>query len=375
MKREVITPRPDWRRRCEAVGFGYHSIDGAYWDESACWRFSAEEVDTLEAATESLHRICLGACEALVRAERLAELAIPPAFHALVSESWRAREPSVFGRFDLAWTGTGHPKMLEYNADTPTALLEASVVQWHWMQEVKPDCDQFNSIHEKLIDRWRALRGTWPRTLHFASVKDSEEDFGNIEYLRDTATQAGFQTSYLAIEDIGWNGARFIDLSGEPIDALVKLYPWEWMTAEEFGKNLPNRPCRIIEPAWKMMLANKGILPILWEMFPDHPNLLPAYRDPAQLSSANLPYVRKPLLSREGANVSLRRASGAMISTGSYGAEGYVYQAYEPLAAVDGNYAVIGSWIVGDRAAGIGIREDDTPITKNTSRFVPHYFA
>ena len=376
MEREASKPRSNWRERCEAVGFGYHSIDGVYWDESACYRFSADEVDALEAATAELHRICLEACDFVVRKKRLAEFAIPAQFQQLVAQSWRDREFSVLGRFDLAWTGEGPPKMLEYNADTPTALLEASVVQWHWMEEARPGTDQFNSIHERLIERWKVLRADAPpdARISFAAVRDSEEDTGNVEYLRDTAVQAGFDTQFIAIEDIGWDAGSklFVDLRNEPIDALFKLYPWEWLVHDDFGAHLTDRPCQMIEPAWKMMLSNKAILAVLWELYPDHPNLLPAYRDPAKITGD---YARKPILSREGANVALRRASGPMISEGSYGAEGFVYQSYTPLFRSGGNHAVIGSWIIGEEPAGIGIREDDSPITRNTSRFVPHYFV
>lgn len=71
----------------------------------------------------------------------------------------------------------------------------------------------------------------------------------------------------------------------------------------------------------------------------------------------------------------MRAGEKATFSTeGTYGKEGFVYQQYCPLPSFDGNYPVIGSWIVDGKPAGIGIREDDTPVTKNTSRFVPHYF-
>jgi len=59
MHRERISPRPDWIKKCEDVGFAYHTIDGTYWDESACYRFDAAQVDTLEAATATLHVLCL----------------------------------------------------------------------------------------------------------------------------------------------------------------------------------------------------------------------------------------------------------------------------------------------------------------------------
>ncbi len=375
MKREPAALRPNWRERCEAAGFSYHSMDGVYWDESACYAFTVAQIDELEAATADLHRLCLEACDHIVRERKFEAFAIPETFVDFVADSWRDREPTLFGRFDLAWDGAGPPRMLEYNADTPTALLEASVIQWFWLRDARPGADQFNSIHEKLIARFAAIRPDLPvAPIHFACVKGSEEDFGNSEYARDCAIQAGFATARVCVEDIGWDRERrrFVDRDDAPIATLCKLYPWEWLMREDFGPNILASPCSWIEPPWKALLSNKAILAVLWELFPGHPNLLPAYLEPGRIAGD---YVRKPRLSREGANVSLRRGAGALISSGAYGAEGHVYQAYAPLPAFDGNYPVIGSWIIGDVAAGIGIREDDTPITRNTSRFVPHYFA
>jgi glutathionylspermidine synthase len=34
---------------------------------------------------------------------------------------------------------------------------------------------------------------------------------------------------------------------------------------------------------------------------------------------------------------------------------------------------IVGSWVVGNEPAGIGLREDRGRITRNGSRFVPHY--
>jgi len=378
MRRETLRPRPDWRTKCESLGFHFHTIDGTYWDESACYAFTADEVDVLDDATAELHRMCLEACETIVQRRRFAEFAIPAPFHELVVRSWRRQEPTLYGRFDLAWTGEGPPKLLEYNADTPTALLEASVVQWQWMQEVKEGCDQFNSLHEKLIAQWQVIGDAVGATrgetmIHFACLKGSDEDLGNVEYLRDTAIQARLPTVFTFIEDIGWNDATmaFTDTDERRIDALCKLYPWEWLVRDAFGQHLVADPCRMIEPAWKMLLSNKAILAVLWELFPESPYLLPAYRDPSRISG---PHVRKPILAREGANVTIEGGPTRLQTEGTYGAEGFIVQGYAPLAATDGNHAVIGSWIVGSDTAGIGIREDRSPVTTNASRFVPHYF-
>jgi glutathionylspermidine synthase len=379
MKREILVPRPHWQEQCEALGFEFHSMDGVYWDERACYALSADEVDILEGATEELHRLCLAAVEHVVSKARWQEFAIPPAFIPYVEAAWQRRDQSLFGRFDLAWAGiesAAPPKMLEYNADTPTALIEASVVQWYWLQDLYPERDQFNSLHEKLIARWELLRAGLPEdgVVHFSCVKGNAEDLGNLDYLRDVATQAGIDAHHCYVEDLGWDpdSRLFVDSENLPIRTWFKLYPWEWLIREEFGPHLMETGLRPFEPAWKMLLSNKAILPLLWELNPGHPNLLPAYFTPDKLGHD---FVKKPKLSREGANVLMQSAGGTHFEPGSYGEEGFVYQGLAAIPEYDGNYTVIGSWIVGDEAAGIGLREDATPITRNTSRFVPHYFS
>ena len=377
MRREPSAPRNDWKTQVEAVGLTHHTAtDGVtYWDESRCYVLSMDEVETIEAATTELHRLCFAAAEHVITRGRWDELAIPRSAVPLIERSWHQGEPTLYGRFDLAFDGQGPPRMLEYNADTPTSLVEAAVAQWYWLQDVAPDDDQFNSLHERLVAAWRGmapgLRGP-SGLVHFASAEDPE-DLATIGYLRDTAQQAGLATQAMLMEEIGWNAdvRRFVDLEERPIDAAFKLYPWEWMAREGFAEQLVASAARTrwIEPAWKMVLSNKGILAILWELFPDHPNLLPAYFDHALLEA----YAQKPLLSREGANVSLVMFGQTVAeSRGDYGEEGFVYQALAPLPTFEGASAVIGSWVVAGEAAGVGIRESDGPITGNTSRFVPH---
>ena len=367
MRRERIAPRADWRERVEELGFDFHTIDGEpYWCEDACYRFSAEQVDTLEDATAELHSLCLDAVDRIVRDGRFAELGLDATAAALAERSWRAREPALYGRMDLSWDGSGAPKLLEYNADTPTALFEASVVQWYWLKDTHADADQFNSIHEKLIERWKQLSTNGK--VHFAACYEQPEDRGTCEYLRDTATQAGLATEALDIEDIGWSGADFVDLDDRPIATLFKLYPWEWMLDEPFAAHIPKVDLRWIEPAWKMLLSNKSILPLLWEFFPDHPNLLPASHRRTDLSGS---FVRKPRYGREGEGVLVL---GPGISEPAADAP-QVYQQLHELPRFDDRYALIGSWVIGHEPAGIGIREDADRVTRNGSCFVPHYFV
>jgi glutathionylspermidine synthase len=121
-----------------------------------------------------------------------------------------------------------------------------------------------------------------------------------------------------------------------------------------------------------MILSNKGLLPVLWELFPDHPNLLPAYETAEPLAGR---YVRKPKLSREGSNVAWVEGGVAVEETdGDYGEEGHVFQAPASLGDFQGNHPVFGVWIVDHEPAGLGIREDTRRITGNLSRFIPHFF-
>ncbi len=382
MKRHVCAPRPDWVRRVESIGLTYHSHESSpYWDESACYEFCASEIDVLERAANELHTLSIAAAEHIVTRGDWHRLGIPAAAVPLIENSWERDDFSIYGRFDLAYDGFSAPKLLEYNADTPTALVEAAVAQWYWLQELHPDADQFNSLHERLIaawQRWAAAQTTSAQgqapCLHFTHVANHPEDEQTILYLRDTALQAGLPSRTLAIQDLGWHSAagRFVDLDDAPIDHLFKLYPWEWLFAETFAPHLSSDRTRWLEPPWKMLLSNKGLLPVLWELFPDHPNLLPAYETPEKLSGA---FACKPKLSREGANISLHRADAVLEqTTGDYGAEGYIYQALAPIPDFAGNHPVCGVWIVDHAAAGLGIREDTRLITGNLSRFTPHFF-
>jgi glutathionylspermidine synthase len=376
MRRNTATVRDDWKRKVEELGFSFHTIDDTYWDESAYYQFSKQEVDVLESATEELFDRCLDAVQHVIDKKLYHLFKIDKQFIPLIEDSWNADRPSIYGRFDLVYDGNYPPKMLEFNGDTPTSLFEASVVQWYWLEDVQKGSDQFNSIHEKLIAYWKYLAEYLNRgKLYFSCLKDNDEDLVTVEYLRDCSIQAGLDTEFIYIEDLGWNheSQNFADLKNAPISNIFKLYPWEWLIKDEFGKNIliDNAHTCWIEPAWKMLLSNKAILPILWELFPNHPNLLMAYFDNEQ--ELRFDYVKKPLLSREGANITIVRNASPVISTdGDYGAEGFIYQQYYPLPMFKDNYPVIGSWIIGCEPAGIGIRETKGLITDNLSRFVPH---
>jgi glutathionylspermidine synthase len=397
MLRIPVKPRENWQATVESQGFHFHTPeDEPYWDESVCYLFNRRQVDQLEAATYALNDLCLEAVQHVIDNNLFHLFQIPPQFIPWLLQSWEEDEFTIYGRFDFAYDGQNAPKLLEYNADTPTSLLEAAVIQWFWFKDVEKNptafapqlarygsLDQFNSLHERLIEGWKTYnqliqsrRQSAPNlfnpTMYFASIRGNIEDFMTVTYLRDTAQQAGLDTEYIDVENIGFNHDRqlFVDMQERPLHNIFKLYPWEWMIREQFSPFLLRTLVHWLEAPWKMILSNKAILPILHQMFPDNPYILPASFEPI-----DGPHVRKPILSREGANVAMVIGGKTVIETPGPYTGPYVYQQLAPLPDHAGNLPVIGSWLINGYAAGIGIREDTGPITGNTSRFVPHVFA
>jgi glutathionylspermidine synthase len=374
MIRIQLKPRNQWQQKVEELGFGFHSTEGTYWDESAAYIFKLKEIEAIEKATNILWEMCLEAVQYVIDKKLYRQFAIPDYIIPYIESSWNNDVPSIYGRFDLGYAN-GKIKLLEFNADTPTSLYEAGIIQWFWLQDFDAKKDQFNSIHEKLISYWSNLKPYLNAgLLHFACVKDSLEDLTNTEYLRDCAIQAGLNTKLIFIDELGWDldNELFVDIENVPISNIFKLYPWEWLLHEEFGQNIikdKNHTCWI-EPAWKMILSNKAILEVLWQLYPNHEYLL----NTSYTSNGMNAYVKKPLLSREGANITIVNDHKTIEeSQGEYGEEGFVYQEYMNLENDFGQVALIGSWIIGGEAAGIGIRESKSKITDNTSRFIPHY--
>ena len=376
MRRITLDPRPDWRERLIALGMdldtGGASPASPYWAEDAAYVIDAAAVEELHQAVDELAVMIEAAVEHVIARDRFAALGIGPDLARLATASWNADEPSLYGRFDLRWDGKGPPQLYEYNADTPTALFEAAVVQWHWLEERFAGRDQYNSIHEGLIETWRRWRQAGNlAAAHFACVPDDDDDLITTAYLQDTAVQAGLTGSLIDIADIGWDGRRLVDLEALPITALFKLYPWDWMAEEPFFPRLAASGVRVIEPAWRVIAASKGILPILWELFPGHPSLIAASFDRSAIPG---PAVLKPLFGREGASIVVDDGAGGRIAAtdGPYDDMVTIAQAFVPLPDLDGWRPVVGAWMIGGEARGIGIREERNLITGRGARFVPH---
>jgi len=405
MQKITLPERPDWRAEAQELGFTFADMHGEpYWDETSAYRFTLAQVETdIEDPATELHGMCREAVAGIVASEELIErLCIPEAHRDMVTESWAREHPEIYGRFDFAYDGTGPAKMLEYNADTPTSLYESASFQWKWLESqleagvLEEGDDQFNGIHEALVERYGALFAPGS-DLHFTAVGGNPEDYATVECMAWAAREAGLGAHYSDLERIGLSEeGQFVDHEDRVIGTLFKLYPWEDLLRDEYADRIRGAQCLMIEPAWKAVLSNKGLLPVLWRMFEGHPNLLPAFFEadvadamagrgaPApevadafarSMDALRAGHVTKPVFSREGASVTIveNGAVSEAATNTEYAQHPTIVQGYAPLPEFGGFRPVIGAWIVGTECAGMGIREDRSRITQDLSRFKPHF--
>ncbi|MDB6177185.1 glutathionylspermidine synthase family protein [Paracoccus sp. Z330] len=407
MQKISLPERADWRQTAKDADFTFADMHGEpYWDENSAYRFDLNQIENdIEDPSTELHAMCREAAAHVIASDDLmARLGIPEAHRDLVADSWKRSEPEIYGRFDLAYDGSGPAKLLEYNADTPTSLYETAAFQWQWLEDqmeagvLDASSDQFNGIHEALIARFKELfpAGT---DLHFTAAGGNPEDYATVEAMGWAAREAGMGAHYSDLDKIGLStDGQFLDADNRVMETLFKLYPWEDLLQDEYATHIAGSGCMFLEPAWKAVVSNKGLLPVLWHMFEGHPNLLPAFfaddvadalvangrpdraiADSFERAAADLRrgHVVKPIYSREGASVSIVKDGKVVESSPKtdYDHHPRIVQAYHPLPDFDGFRPVIGAWIVGHSCVGMGLREDRSRITQDLSRFKPHFIA
>ena len=418
LRRVTDTRRADFAKLVMDQGLVYNETvlptgeKVSYWNEGVFYTLTPQETEDLYQATALMFSMCVEAGDYLVaHPEVMIRMGIPEWTHQQIIRTWNL-EPargSLYGRFDVRYAhsyglagGTSNddptlndPKFLEFNADTPTALVESARIQWFAQKDAGIGTDQWNGIEDMLVAAWKRNLQLLGKDLGHKPVvyfaydpgEESGEDLMSTEFLRDTCDQAGYQTVLLTMQEIGWSveAGFFDDSTGTPrhIDVIFKLYPWEWMLREEFGRAAfldmdKPRGTIWIEPPYKMLWSNKGLLAVLWQLFGDDPVksrlLLPTFFE-ADRPAWMVDYARKPLLGREGANVSLFRNNEPLDhgENKDYGEEGFVVQALAPLPHYPGphgnNHPVLGIWVVDGDPAGLGIRESNGLVTDNLSRF------
>lgn len=405
-----------------------------YWREGSYYQFNEAARLALETAADTLLGMYVEVGDYVIKHNLFAEMGIPAYAIPAIKRTWEDdlrdyHAPSVYGRFDIRYGPNPQlaaadptlmvPKLLEYNADTPTSLVESAIIQYYWWEHYRDvGMGQWNNIHEALVQAWidhigvyEARTGRKVSVIYFSHTKaeTSGEDMMNTSYIAHTAEEAAkqmgrsIQIKFLYQEEIqllehyeedaptyrpmqgitdfapiGPSNRRVthtdvIDAGGNEIHMIFKLYPWEWMVNEQGGEAFCQNLLRPngtvwIEPIWRLLYSNKRSLVYLWRLFGNQPEgqyLLPAYDPDDKLPPGFLDnHVAKPNLGREGAGVTIVK-DGKVLVQGSrdYGDSGYTLQGLamlpnfrDPFAQED-NYAVTGVWTsgFGDNTRSVGM--------------------
>jgi len=374
----------------ESLGFVWHtdSDETPYISDRLVVLNEAEAEAYYEAGNE-LYDMFVAAAEYVIEKNLFHEIGIPFNLVEIIKESWENDVHwHLYGRFDLAGGVDGKPiKLLEFNADTPTALFETAIIQWAMLKQNQMDeTAQFNGLYEALLDNFKRLvtleedissfeeRYEGWKFL-FTSIRGNAEEENTVKLLQLIADEAGYETAFAYIDEVEFDANEGVFFRDEPYELWFKLIPWEDIALEEsdlamlLTQIIKNQKAIIFNPAYTLLFQSKGILKILWDLYPDHPLLLETSTEPLEGRSC----VAKPVFGREGESIRILDEYGSVLEggNGDYDNHKMIYQAYTELPTDEEGNSYQAGVFYAYEACGVGFRKGSR-ILNNMSKFVGH---
>lgn len=373
----------------EELGFQWHTdSDNTSYIANELVCLSEEEANGYYEAANELYDMFVAAGDYIIENNLFHEVGIPFNLVELVKESWQSDVHwHLYGRFDFAGGIDGEPiKLLEFNADTPTALFESAIIQWALLKQNGLDeQSQFNFIYEAIVDNFKRLV-TLQESVEsfeelyegwkflFSSVKGNSEEENTTRLLQHMANEAGFETEFAYIDEVEFDESG-IYYNEEQFELWFKLIPWEDIAIEEsdlamlLSAIVKNKEAIVFNPAYTLMFQSKAILKILWDLYPNHPLLLETSFEPLEGKKQ----VRKPIYGREGESITILEANGEVDTKveGAYDEHNMVYQEYVKLPTDSSANSYQAGVFFAYEACGVGFRRGGK-IIDNMSKFVGH---
>ncbi len=375
----------------EEVGFSWHTdSDGTKYvnDELVC--ISQNETEAYYSATNEIYDMYVEGAEYIIENDLFFDLGIPFNLVDMIKKSWENDVHwHIYGRFDLAGGIDGKPiKLIEFNADTPTSLFETALLQWAILKENNMDEDkQFNNVYDAIRENFKRLITLFDDTelfderydgwkILFSSVEGNDEEETTTKLLQQIATDAGFNTHFEYLHNVGFDDEGGIfDADENKYEYWFKLYPFEDIAHDEpelattLTNIMQNQEAILLNPAYTLLFQSKGMLKILSDLFPDSPYLLKTSFEPL----SGVKQVEKTVFGREGANTKIinEDSSVAEQTDGEYDNYKKVYQEYIDFPKdANGNKYQAGVFFAYE-ACGLSFRKGGE-IMDNMSKFVGH---
>jgi len=374
----------------EQIGFFWHTDpDQTPYVASELVDITPDEADAYYEAVNELYEMFVEAGEYVIENDLLHEIGIPFNLIDAVKMSWENDVHwHLYGRFDLAGGIDGKPiKLIEFNADTPTALFETAILQWAILKyNSMEETHQFNNVYEAIRDNFKRLvmleddiegfeehYEGWK--ILFSSVKDNEEEESTVKLLQTIAEDAGFVTEFAYMEDVEFDGEDGVFYNDVNYEYWFKLYPWEDIAIEEselarlMTQIMVNQKAIFLNPAYTLMFQSKAFMKILWDLYPNHPLLLETQFEPLK----GVAQVEKKIFGREGANTIIVDKNEKIIEErdGEYGEFPSIFQEYVELPKDSKGDSYQAGVFFAYEGCGLGFRKGGL-ILDNYSKFVGH---
>ncbi|WP_086287443.1 glutathionylspermidine synthase family protein [Campylobacter sp. P0085] len=374
----------------ESIGFGWHTdLDGSRYISNELVSITQDEAEAFYEATNELYDMYVAAAEYVINNDLFHELGIPFNLVDTIKASWENDVHwHIYGRFDLAGGIDGKPiKLIEFNADTPTSLFETAIIQWAMLKFNNLDeAAQFNDVYEALVENFKRLVTLQEDTsrfdeyyegwkILFSSIAGSVEDENTTRLLESAARDAGFECDFAFVDEVSFDDENGIFWNEQNWEYWFKLIPWEMIAIDESDlaliiKNIiKNQKAIILNPAYTLLFQSKGIMKILWDLYPNHPLLLESSFEPLKGKKQ----VKKPFLAREGANVSIINSDGSIEiqNDGEYASGKFLYQEFADFAKDENGDSYQAGMFFAFEGCALGFRKGKD-IIDNYSKFVGH---
>lgn len=374
----------------ESIGFGWHTdLDGSRYISNELVSITQDEAEAFYEATNELYDMYVAAAEYVINNDLFHELGIPFNLVDTIKASWENDVHwHLYGRFDLAGGIDGKPiKLIEFNADTPTSLFETAIIQWAMLKFNNLDeAAQFNDVYEALVENFKRLITLEEDTsrfdeyyegwkILFSSIAGSVEDENTTRLLESAARDAGFECDFAFVDEVSFDDENGIFWNEQNWEYWFKLIPWEMIAIDESDLALiiksiiKNQKAIILNPAYTLLFQSKGIMKILWDLYPNHPLLLESSFEPLKGKKQ----VKKPFLAREGANVSIINSDGSIEiqNDGEYANGKFLYQEFADFAKDESGNSYQAGMFFAFEGCALGFRKGKD-IIDNYSKFVGH---
>ncbi|QKF63962.1 glutathionylspermidine synthase family protein [Campylobacter corcagiensis] len=375
----------------ESIGFSWHTdSDNTSYVADEVVEVSKDECEAYYEAANELYDMFVAAAQHVIDNNLFHELGIPFNLVDIIKDSWENDVHwHLYGRFDLAGGLDGKQiKLIEFNADTPTALFETAIIQWALLKQNGMDeSSQFNDLYDALVENFKRLVTLSEDTsdfekfyngwkILFSSIAGNLEDEATTKLLEFAAKDAGFTTNFAYADEVVFNDENGIFYDDENYEFWFKLIPWESIAVDESDlalilKNIiKNQKAIILNPAYTLLFQSKGILKILWDLYPNHPLLLETSFEPL----IGKKMVKKPFLAREGANVTIFDADGKIVAKedGEYESQKFVYQEFYEFNKDSLGHNYQAGVFFAFEGCALGYRKGGE-ILGNFAKFVGHY--